>query len=157
MDKSDYITMSHALSRQFHVHRHKYEYLSRKPPASLPTFYHLAHYSDVIMSAMASQITGVVIVYSTVCSGADQRKHQSSASLAFVREIHRGPVNSPHKEPVTRKKIFHVMTSWSIFYTLLMALQHAWRDIIGYWLVVFFIFDDFCHINTRIFRHVGLV
>ena len=35
--------------------------------------------------------------------GADQRKHQSSASLAFVRGIHRRPVNSPHKGPVTRK------------------------------------------------------
>ena len=61
------------------------------------------HYSDVIMSAMLSQITGVSIVYSTVCSCADQRKHQSFASLAFVREIHRWLVNSPHKEPVTRK------------------------------------------------------
>ena len=60
------------------------------------------HNSDV-MSAMASQITGVSIVYSTVCSDADQRKHQISASLAFVRGIHRWPVNSPHKEPVTRK------------------------------------------------------
>ena len=60
------------------------------------------HNSDV-MSAMASQITGVSIVYSTVCSDADQRKHQISASLAFVRGIHRSPVNSPHKEPVTRK------------------------------------------------------
>ena len=40
---------------------------------------------------------------SPVYSGADQRKHQSSASLAFVREIHRGPVNSPHKWPITRK------------------------------------------------------
>ena len=49
------------------------------------------------------QITGVSIVYSTVCSDADQRKHQSSASLAFVRGIHRWPVNSPHKWPVTRK------------------------------------------------------
>ena len=61
------------------------------------------HYIDVIMSAMASQITGVSIIYSNVCSGADQRKHQSSASLAFVRGIHRWPVNSPHKGPVTRK------------------------------------------------------
>ena len=61
------------------------------------------HYSDVIMSAMASQITGVVIVYSTPCSGAHQRKHQSSASLAFVREIHWWPVKSPYKGPVTRK------------------------------------------------------
>ena len=60
-------------------------------------------YSDVIMGARASQITDVLIVYSTVCSGADHRKHQSSASLAFVRGIHRGPVNSPHKGPVTRK------------------------------------------------------
>ena len=62
-----------------------------------------AYYNNVIMSAMASQITGVPIVYSIVCSGTDQRKHQSSASLAFVRGIHRWPVNSPHKGPVTRK------------------------------------------------------
>ena len=61
------------------------------------------HYSDVIMSTMASQITSVSIVHSTVSSGADQRKRQSSASLAFVRGIHRPPVNSPHKGPVTRK------------------------------------------------------
>ena len=55
------------------------------------------------MSAMASQITSVSIVCSTVCSVADQRTHQSYASLAFVRGIHRWPVDSPHKEPVTRK------------------------------------------------------
>ena len=55
------------------------------------------------MSAMASQITNLTNVYSTVHSVAHQRKHQSSASLAFVRGIHRGPVNSPHKWPVTRK------------------------------------------------------
>ena len=55
------------------------------------------------MSSIASQITILTTVYSTVYSGADQRKHQSSASLAFVRGIHRGPVNSPHKWPVTRK------------------------------------------------------
>ena len=61
------------------------------------------HYNDVIMCAMASQITSLTIVYSTVYSGANQRKHQSSASLALVRGIHRSPVNSPHKGPVTRK------------------------------------------------------
>ena len=55
------------------------------------------------MSAIASQITSLMIVYSIVYSDADQRKHQSSASLAFVRGIHRGPVNSPQKWPVTRK------------------------------------------------------
>ena len=62
-----------------------------------------SHYSDVIMGTMASQITSLTIVHSIVYSGADQRKHQNSASLAFVRGIHRWPVNSPHKEPVTRK------------------------------------------------------
>ena len=61
------------------------------------------HYNDVIMGAVASQITSLTIVYSTVYSGADQRKHQSSASVAFVRGIHRWPENSPHKGPVTGK------------------------------------------------------
>ena len=56
-----------------------------------------------IMNPIASQITSLTIVWSTVYSDADQRKHQSSASLAFVWGIHRGPVNSPHKWPVTRK------------------------------------------------------
>ena len=67
------------------------------------------HYSDVIMDAIASQITSLTIVYSIDYSDVDQRKHQSSASLAFVRGIHRRPVNSPHKWPVTRK-MFHLMT-----------------------------------------------
>ena len=77
-------------------------------------------YSDVIMRAMASQITGVSIVFSTVCSDADQRNHQSSAPLAFVRGIHRWSVNSPHKWPVTRKMFplddaivwFQVLAAW---------------------------------------------
>ena len=63
----------------------------------------IVHYNDVIMGLMASQITSLTIVYSTIYSAADQRKHQSSTSLAFVR-------NSPHKWPVTRK-CFHLMTS----------------------------------------------
>ena len=54
------------------------------------------------MGAITSQISSLTIVYLTVYSGADQSK-QSSASLAFVLGIHRGPVNSPHKWPVTRK------------------------------------------------------
>ena len=61
------------------------------------------HYNSVIMGAMASQITSLTIVYSTVYSVTDQRKYQSSALLAFGRGIHRWPVNSPHKGPVTRK------------------------------------------------------
>ena len=78
------------------------------------------------MGPIASQITNLTIVYLIVYSDADQRKHQSSASLAFVRGIHRRPVKSPHKWPVTRKMFpfddvimkgrkcgerFHVMTS----------------------------------------------
>ena len=55
------------------------------------------------MGAVVSQITSLTIVYSTVDSDADQWKHQSSASLAFVRGIHREPVYSPHKWPVTGK------------------------------------------------------
>ena len=57
------------------------------------------------MGAIAFQITSLTIVFSTVYLDTDQRKHQSPASLAFVRGIHRRPVNSPHKWPVTRKKI----------------------------------------------------
>ena len=52
------------------------------------------HYDDVIMGTMASQITSLTIVYSTGYSDADQTKHHSSASVAFVRGIRRGPVNS---------------------------------------------------------------
>ena len=55
------------------------------------------------MGTVASQITSLTIVYTTVYSGADESKHQSSASLAFAWGIHRGPVNSPHKWPVKRK------------------------------------------------------
>ena len=60
-------------------------------------------YSDVIMSAMASQINSVPIICSIVCWGADQRKYQSSTPLAFVRGIHLSPLNYPHKGPATRK------------------------------------------------------
>ena len=62
----------------------------------------LSHCSDVIMGAMVSLITSLMIVYSTVYSGVDQRKHQHFASLAFVWGIHLGPLNSPNK----RRKMF---------------------------------------------------
>ena len=61
------------------------------------------HYGDVMMRVMASQITSLTIVYSTVYSCVDQRKHQSSASLAFVKGIRRWPVISQRKGPVSRK------------------------------------------------------
>ena len=74
----------------------------QKPTVISERWYSM-HYGDVIMGTIASQITSLTIVYSTVYWDADQRKHQSSTALAFVRGIHRWPVNSPHKWPVTRK------------------------------------------------------
>ena len=57
----------------------------------------------ILRMIITIQITSLTIVYSTVYSSAYKRKHQSSESLAFVRGIYRWPVNSPHKEPVSRK------------------------------------------------------
>ena len=76
------------------------------------------------MGAIASQITSLTIIFSAVYLDTDQRKHQSSASLAFVRGIHRSPVNSPHKLPVTRK-CFHLMTSSWTGKIRQMLISHA--------------------------------
>ena len=84
------------------------------------------HHSDVIMSAMVSQITGVSIVCSFVCLFAYQRKHQSPASLTFVREIHWSPVDSACTGPVTRK-FFHLVTSSWIFTAVLGPYQLSHR------------------------------
>ena len=80
-------------------------FLAQRASSSERVPFHNAiiEYNDVIMSAMASQITGVSIVCSNVGTGPDQRKHQSSVSLASVRGMHRWQVNSSHKRPVTRK------------------------------------------------------
>ena len=95
------------------------------------TSFPLRH-SDVIMDAMASQITSLTIVYSTVYSGADQRKHQSFASLAFVRGIHRSPVNPPHKGPVTRKTFpfDDVIMSWLGACHICVHLYTSWCAIL---------------------------
>ena len=86
----------------------------------------MAHYTDVIMGTIASQITSLTIVFSSVYSGADQRKRQNSASLAFVRGIHRGPVNSPHKGPVTRKMLLTIALGGSHVYVCI----GCWQQII---------------------------
>ena len=70
---------------------------------------------------MAFQITGVSIICSTVCSGSDERKYQSSMSLAFVRRIHRSPVDSPHKGPEARKMF--------PFDDVIMHIQLFWQDL----------------------------
>ena len=104
------------------------------------------------MSAVASHITSPKIVYSIVYSGADQRKHQSSASLAFVRGIHRWPMNSPHKGPVTRKMfpfddvimkcphvdgitfrrlLYWVLSTWQLLMGLLTRIPSIWRPFLS--------------------------
>ena len=84
-----------------------------------------SHYSDVIMSTIASLITSLAVVYSTVYSDADQRKHQSSASLAFAWGIHRDRW-IPRTKGQLRGKCFHLMTSscgeWN-------ATPWRWRDV----------------------------
>ena len=92
------------------------EYTSRPnfrsflPDVLLQISGHSFHYIDVIMTMMTSQITSLTVVYSTVYSDADQRKHQSSASLAFVRGIHRDRW-IPRTKGQLRGKCFHLMTS----------------------------------------------
>ena len=112
------------------------------------------------MGAIASQITSLTIVYSTIYSDVHKKKHQSSASLAFVRGIHRWPVNSPHKGPVTRK-CFHVMTSsWKwcwitflciskVFELRVLVNKNCWRS----WFYKFS--NNFNKLNAR-FIHESL-
>ena len=80
------------------------------------------------MGAMVSQIISLTIVYSTVCSGAGQRKHQSSTSLDFMRGFHRWPVDSPHKGPITRKMFPYqdviMWSAWVSSYEPLWITQH---------------------------------
>ena len=108
---------------------------ARRPQAAWlnPQVLFLIHYNDVIMGAITSQITSLTIVYSIFYSDADQRKHQSSASLAFVRGIYRGPVNSPHKWSVTRKMFpfDYVIMQWRwvalVFLSLFPGEFVTWR------------------------------
>ena len=98
------------LKATWHTFYIPFKYPLVNPSSGNEAFVAKIHYIDVIMGAMASQNTSLTIVYSTVYSDADQRKHQSSASLAFLRGIHRWPVNSPHKWPVT--SVENVSISW---------------------------------------------
>ena len=89
------------------------------------------HYDDTIMGAIASLITSLTVVYSTVHSDADQRKHQSSAWLAFVWGIHRGPVNSPHKWPVPRKMFPFddvIMKLWDLIHRPCPNFSFSWAE-----------------------------
>ena len=92
------------------------------------------HYGDVKMDAIASQITNLTIFCSTVYADANQRKHQSSASLAFVWGIHRGPVNSTPKWPVTRKMFpFDDIIMNGITAVLYKAIYITFRCVYWHW------------------------
>ena len=99
----------------------------------------VTHYNDVIMGgAIASQLTSLTIVYSTVYfSDADERKHQSFSLLAFVRGIHRWPVNSPHKGPVTRKMF--------PFDDVIMTAAHLWMYCMSHGMNVCEYINDWWH------------
>ena len=84
------------------------------------------HYNDVILGAMVSQIIRLTIVYLTVYSGADQRKHQSSASLDFVRGIHRWPVIMEFPE----KRALFPTISWFLLARII--ILWTGRDLIFY-------------------------
>ena len=133
ISKCDHLGHNKMLSHDIHSNYARHTILSTKYTITFCTISArccvLLWYNDVNLSAMVSQITGVSIVYPSVYSGADQRKHESSASQAFVRGIHRWPVNSPHKGPVTWKNVSiwwrrHADADWASFRLISLAPLH---------------------------------
>ena len=105
------------------------------------------HYIDGIMTTMASQITSLTVVYSTVYSDADQRKHQSSALLAFVWVIHRGRW-FPRTKGQLRGKCFHLMTSsWVLLKSVVYFLSFRLADVI--YSVICFTRNIQCTVNVK--------
>ena len=105
------------------------------------------HYNGVITSA---QISGISIVCSTACSGAHQRKHQSSASLAFARGIHRWPVDSPHKWPVRRKLFPFDDVIKRLLLLVDLVKNELWVDCLSIW-HWHFLHNPFKWLNVRFF------
>ena len=109
--------------------------LAKMAPPKRPAFSYVSlgmiwYYIDVIMTTMASQITSLTVVYAIVYSGADQRKHQSSASLAFMRGIHWDRW-IPHTKGQLRGKCFHLMTSSWVWYGMVLC-DVMWQDTTHY-------------------------
>ena len=142
---------------------------TKKTSTTNPEPYFLIHYNDVAMRAMVSQITSLTIVYSTVYSGEDQRKHQSSVSQVFVWGIHRWPVNSPQKWPVAWKMFpiddvimtyyrgcFYGYTfhNWMLGIELLFSLKYHYCKFIAQWYWIglqdFICFHDTYHSNYTV-------
>ena len=111
--------------------KHRKEEILTPTLATCILILYYVHYNDVIIGAISSQITSRTIVYSTVSSDADERKHQSSASLAFVRGIHRWP----HKWPVTQKMFpFDDVIMYISFVgsELKSTNNYTWKVVLGY-------------------------
>ena len=104
------------------------------------------YYGDIMMSAISSQITSVLIVCSTVFACADQRKYQSSASLAFVRGIHKRQVDSLYKGPVTLK-MFDVYIRFQSWYNGFATILCTWHHDHAVW--SYAITCICCHLMTR--------
>ena len=106
----------------------------QSPKLKWASWTHTTPWCHDLMTVMASQITSLTIVYSTVYSGTDQRKHQSSALLDVVWGIHRWPVNYPHKGPVTRKMFpfddvimlyLYIDTGWNLYAEMVRCKQNG--------------------------------
>ena len=95
------------------------------------------------MSTMASQITSLTIVYSNVYSGTDQRKYQSSASLALVRGIHRWPVSSPHKGPITQKRFPFDDSKMAVISNTVYPMICTWLCMWCFFMVLSIVLGDF--------------
>ena len=115
------------------------------------------HYGDVIMGAIASLITSVSIVCSTVWSGADQRKHQSCASLAFVRGIRWWTVDSPHKATVTRKMFSFVDIIMETCWCQASPLPQIFSIYSAVWVAQILLYNiGVCHFQTSLTERVQL-
>ena len=109
---ADEVRWGHSFGQRpsLHASVHPFVHLVMFPSIPMRKHGRNGNYTDVTMTTMASQITSLTIVYSTVYSDADQRKHQSSASLAFVWGIDQDRW-FPRTKCQLRGKCFHLMTS----------------------------------------------
>ena len=144
------LVLTHCGSMTPYRNRHLGQYWSR--PVTDWYWPITLHYGDVIMGAIASQITSLTIVYSTVYSDADQRKHQNSTSLAFAQGIHLGQRWIPRTNGQLRGKCSHLMmSSWNQSW----LISYGWYYIIYFIRCLFFILKRL-HIHAEIYFRVSI-
>ena len=111
------------------------------PKSAAQRCYHLFHYDDVIMTMLSSQITSLTVVYSIVYSGVNQRKHQSSASLVFVWEIHRGTGEFPAQMASYAENV-SIWWRHHVFILILACVIHPEPGSLSNHTVVIFLLDN---------------